>query len=271
MDLEELLQSSLAEAGSCNAASALEGEQVFAVRPGLYLASEHGASNPQVMELCGICLVLNLTSGQGKVPNHFSSCRYINYELVDQPGEDILSRGIREGVKEIQASLDAGEPVLVHCNAGLSRSATVVTAWLMQNYSMKAAVEEVMQRRGRRLRLNVSFWMALAQWERELGKEGPSFDFTEWWLQAWPTGYVLDRRTLDRWAFQKSGFGRLWKWATGWTSRRRFSTCWGHEAMPSWRPHWRRALVDQGQSESCFIQIGKDLRLASGCTWEPGQ
>ena len=24
---------------------------------------------------------------------------------------------------------------------------------------------------------------ALAQWERELGKEGPSFDFTEWWLQ----------------------------------------------------------------------------------------
>ncbi|CAJ1445766.1 unnamed protein product [Effrenium voratum] len=210
MDLEELLQSSLAEAGSCNAASALEGEQVFAVRPGLYLASEHGASNPQVMELCGICLVLNLTSGQGKVPNHFSSCRYINYELVDQPGEDILSRGIREGVKEIQASLDAGEPVLVHCNAGLSRSATVVTAWLMQNYSMKAAVEEVMQRRGRRLRLNVSFWMALAQWERELGKEGPSFDFTEWWLQdfgqmGFPEKRIREALEVGNWVdFEKA-------------------------------------------------------------------
>jgi hypothetical protein len=27
--------------------------------------------------------------------------RYVNYELVDQPGEDILSHAIREGVKEL--------------------------------------------------------------------------------------------------------------------------------------------------------------------------
>ena len=30
-----------------------------------------------------------------------SAERYVNYELVDQPGEDILSLGIREGVKEL--------------------------------------------------------------------------------------------------------------------------------------------------------------------------
>merc|ERR1712232_1063722 len=131
------------------------------------------------------------TKGERKVPNHFADrgVMYINYELTDQPGEDIMTRGIREGTLEIDRVLGSGKTVLVHCSAGLSRSASVVVAWLMKSadLTLEQAVEEVSFRRGRRLQINPSFWMALARWERELRglQPGtpPSLDFTPWWLE----------------------------------------------------------------------------------------
>eukprot|EP00438_Fugacium_kawagutii_P001013 Skav231343 [mRNA] locus=scaffold1905:13388:18524:+ [translate_table: standard] len=77
INLEELLKLSLDAAGGAGPdACATEREQVFQILPRLFLASEFG--------------------GHGKIPNHFDKCRYINYELVDQPGEDI-SPAIRKG------------------------------------------------------------------------------------------------------------------------------------------------------------------------------
>ncbi|CAK9005489.1 unnamed protein product, partial [Durusdinium trenchii] len=135
--------------------------QVFQILPGLYLGSQLGASKLTVIELCDISLVLNLTSGHAKIPNHFEErCRYLNFEVVDQPGEDILSHAIREGVKEIQSALETKMSAMVHCAAGLSRSATVVVAFLMyQGRSLSEAVDQVTRCRGRRLRINPSFWM----------------------------------------------------------------------------------------------------------------
>lgn len=162
---------------------------MFQILPGLFLGSEFGASNSFVINSCNIRVIINLTSGHAKIPNHFDKCRYVNYELVDQPGEDILSHAIREGVKEIHSALQAKEPVMVHCSAALSRSATVVVAYVMcyEGKNLSQAVEHVTRRRGRRLRINPSFWMALAQWERELQDDDsamPSFDFTDWWIEV---------------------------------------------------------------------------------------
>lgn len=142
-------------------------EQIFCIWDHLYLGTEFGATSHSVFEDCRIGFVINLTNGKKRVPNHFEeAASYVNYELADQPGENIMRRGIREGTQHISRWLlncnDAARPaLLVHCMAGLSRSATVIIAWLMsaQGMRLKEAVAHVTERRGRTLHINPSFWM----------------------------------------------------------------------------------------------------------------
>eukprot|EP00928_Gymnodinium_smaydae_P081929 TRINITY_DN65358_c0_g1_i1.p1 TRINITY_DN65358_c0_g1~~TRINITY_DN65358_c0_g1_i1.p1 ORF type:complete len:262 (-),score=29.10 TRINITY_DN65358_c0_g1_i1:44-829(-) len=168
-----------------------EYEQIFEVRAGVYWGSEFGARNPELFQIFRIGAVMNITAGERMVPNVFEDAgvEYINYQLTDQPGEDILSRGIREGVVEIDKLHGKGTPVFIHCSAGLSRSASVALAWLMkyERLTLSEAVHDLTRRRGRRLQINPSFWMALATWEREIqghvAGTPPSFDFTPWWIE----------------------------------------------------------------------------------------
>lgn len=146
---------------------ASESELVFEIWQDVYLGTEHGAASQSLMEELSIGLVINITSGEHKVPNFFApSVSYVNYELIDQPGEDILTEAIRDGTRLISAWISESDhrtAVLVHCSAGLSRSATVLIAWLMSSQSMnlREAVEHVTLRRGRTLRVNPSFWMVI--------------------------------------------------------------------------------------------------------------
>ena len=100
-----------------------------------------------------------------------------------------MTKGIREGCSHIDKWVAEGKQVVLHCSAGLSRSASVVVAWLMRAkvISLKNAIELVYEKRGRRLQINPTIWMALAQWERELFKLGPrtmpSYDFRDYWVE----------------------------------------------------------------------------------------
>ncbi|KIY69077.1 DSPc-domain-containing protein [Cylindrobasidium torrendii FP15055 ss-10] len=49
----------------------------------------------------------------------------------------------------IRAAITAGEPILVHCRHGQSRSVTIVTAFLMQEYNMtlKGALGQIVRAR----------------------------------------------------------------------------------------------------------------------------
>jgi len=82
-----------------------------------------------------------------------------------------------------------GTNVLVHCQAGLSRSTTMVIAWLLKekNFSLAEAAARISEQRGRRPKVNPSFWCFLAGLERELRGWKlctlPSFDFTAWLLE----------------------------------------------------------------------------------------
>ena len=55
--------------------------------------------------------------------------------LKDHPGSDI-KKYFQETTAFIQDGLDAGEAVLVHCSAGISRSPTIVAAYLMTTYKL---------------------------------------------------------------------------------------------------------------------------------------
>ena len=82
-----------------------------------------------------------------------------------------------------------GKTVLVHCSAGLSRSASIILAYLLRSQPagtrLRDAVALLTSARGRMLQVNPGFWMQLAAEERRLDGTGtgtvPSFDFTAWW------------------------------------------------------------------------------------------
>ena len=104
----------------------------------------------------------------------------------------------------VKAWHGAGRRVLVHCSAGLSRSASIVIGLLMElnKVSIKDAAEAVAAARGRRLLVRSPFWTSLARCEqravgggqREQGPPlAPSLDLAPWFcedFEAFPADLV---------------------------------------------------------------------------------
>ena len=81
-------------------------------------------------------------------PNFEEKLKYLVITLADSCLETIIPK-VKETKDFIDASLGEGGKVLVHCNDGMSRSGSLVIAYIMQTYGMdfKAALNYVQQRR----------------------------------------------------------------------------------------------------------------------------
>lgn len=186
--IQALLDSSLAAARQDGAAA--EEEKVFHIHDHVYLGTRFGAAARELLEGLGIGAVINVTAGAARVPNYFegSGMQYLHIELMDELVSDPLDAA-RQACEAITWWGHEGTNVLVHCQAGLSRSTTVVIAWLLKekNLSLAEAAALISERRGRRPKVNPSFWCFLAGLERELRGwklcTPPSFDFTAWMLE----------------------------------------------------------------------------------------
>ena len=92
----------------------------------LYLGDADAAATWLVLEELKISHVVNASQG----PNHFADrLRYFSVDVADSPEEDLLSY-VDDVVNFIHDALSTGENVLVHCHMGVSRSASLVIAWL---------------------------------------------------------------------------------------------------------------------------------------------
>eukprot|EP01105_Mastigella_eilhardi_P016025 TRINITY_DN3678_c0_g1_i2.p1 TRINITY_DN3678_c0_g1~~TRINITY_DN3678_c0_g1_i2.p1 ORF type:complete len:164 (+),score=40.56 TRINITY_DN3678_c0_g1_i2:77-568(+) len=105
------------------------------IAKGLWLGSAIGASNRHWMTRERIRYVLNAT---GEVPNFFDGDPLLTYcrlELSDALNEDIVQHAdtICDFIKQAKQR-DCG--VLVHCQAGVSRSASAVLIYLMKEGHM---------------------------------------------------------------------------------------------------------------------------------------
>lgn len=98
----------------------------------LYLGSYNDSKDREALRSLGIASILNVARF---LPNHFKTeLEYHNIPLEDNTGEDAGAR-FSEGIDFIERSRDS-EPrkrVLVHCQGGYSRSASIVLAFLMKN------------------------------------------------------------------------------------------------------------------------------------------
>jgi hypothetical protein len=201
-------------------APVLPSEKFFHVKGGVFLGTEYGAVDPVTFKSLGIGAVVNLACTKSNVvPNAFAAdgVAYLCFPLSDLPGANVRSI-FKPAVEFIEEHRSSGTRVLVHCSAGLSRSASIVVAWLMNSevrlrpasaeasgaidsrHILHDAVTLLACARGRRLQINPGFWLELAAEERRLmgWKRGtpPSLDFSGWWIEDFGRMGVPDEKIL---------------------------------------------------------------------------
>ncbi|XP_077516240.1 dual specificity protein phosphatase 19-like [Amblyomma americanum] len=140
--------------------------QVGEVLPGLYIGSQDAAADWSLLESRGVTHVVNAAAST--VPNFHEDrgLTYMALELLDLP-EFTLSRATIDTTCDfIEGALSSGRSVLVHCNAGVSRSCALVLAFLMlrRGASLGEALEKTRSARPS-VRPNEGFLRQLAELE----------------------------------------------------------------------------------------------------------
>lgn len=144
---------------------------------GLYLGDWRCASNKISLQDKNIKNVLNITKNH---PNLFESeYNYLHYIAEDSPTENFydVMKGGSEFINNCQE--EKKENILVHCEAGISRSATVVMAFLIKhkNYNLKNAYFYTKSKRNK-ISPNYGFIRLLLKWEQEiLGSNSCTFEW----------------------------------------------------------------------------------------------
>lgn len=105
-----------------------------------------------------------------QLPSRF---HHLKIELPDIPSADI-SVHFNAVYEHIEAARDRDVAVLVHCGAGVSRSATLCVAYLMRRFSWGAvrARNHVLEKR-KKISVNEGFWMVLCKLQKALGIQDP--------------------------------------------------------------------------------------------------
>ena len=136
--------------------------QLACLTPHLYLSAAT-ALHPSSLACCRISLVINTTADLPLCP--VDGARSVRVSVEDDSRTDLyhhldtITRAIREEAEQ-------GGVVLVHCVAGVSRSATLCLAYLTRYYcSLEEAWQHVKTIRPW-VRPNYSFMEQLVQWEK---------------------------------------------------------------------------------------------------------
>ncbi|XP_029030695.1 dual specificity protein phosphatase 19-like isoform X1 [Betta splendens] len=137
--------------------------QVGVVRPFLLLASQDAAHDIDTLQRYKVSHVLNVAFG---VTNLFSDqLVYKTLQILDLPDTDITSY-VEECSTFIDRAREQDGVVLVHCNAGVSRSSSVVIGYLMlrEGLPFDAAYSQVKQARPS-IRPNPGFYQQLQSYK----------------------------------------------------------------------------------------------------------
>ncbi|KAH6567481.1 hypothetical protein BASA62_006111 [Batrachochytrium salamandrivorans] len=132
----------------------------------LYLASCHAATR-RYLKLHNITHVIRLGWGFPTYCTHSDGVEYHDFPIMDSPTVNIRFL-FEETTTIIEAARLGGESVLVHCHAGVSRSSTIVLAYMIKYMKMPLDVAWNTAYKIRPIiRPNSGFAEALQQYEME--------------------------------------------------------------------------------------------------------
>jgi hypothetical protein len=134
--------------------------------PGLYLGNIESAYNKHRLRELGVSHIVSIIENPAPYPDRFL---YYLVELPDIETTNLFAH-FDDACRFIDSAVvDSGRSCLVHCHAGMSRSATIVIAWIMKTFLLCAKDAEEFVRDQRPIILpNSGFLNQLQQWENEL-------------------------------------------------------------------------------------------------------
>lgn len=148
-------------------------EEPVEILPYLYLGSEYHASCKETLQRLGITSLLNVSQS---CPNHFEDSFIYKSIPVEDSGNEEISIWFNEAIDFIENTKSENGKVLVHCHAGISRSATICMAYIMatKRICMDEAYEYVKSKR-RIVSPNFNFMGQLLSFESQVF--APSFRY----------------------------------------------------------------------------------------------
>jgi protein-tyrosine phosphatase len=126
--------------------SSFDEDDMNKIEDGLYLGNLEAARNKNVLEREGITHVLGLLD-TFRYYDKFDGIIYHTIELPDYQSQNILQY-VPEALSFISEALNSGR-ILVHCAAGVSRSASIVISYMMvkHSWSFQSAFDYVRSKR----------------------------------------------------------------------------------------------------------------------------
>ena len=139
------------------------------IRPGLWIGSEGDSKSASFVEKHGISLVVNCSK---TIPTlNLPGIEYYRIPVDDATDQnDTILSHFPVVVRAIDSVLQRGKGVLVHCRAGMQRSAATVAAFLMYKYNLTAknAIAAIKARKSETFWPTPTFADALAKYEKQL-------------------------------------------------------------------------------------------------------
>lgn len=163
------------------------------VIPGMYIGSTEGTVEEQV--------VLDktthiLTVAHNGLPEKIPGIKYMQIDILDCPTEMIINH-FQKSFEFIGGAMREGGCVFVHCGRGISRSGTIVMAYLMQtrNLDVSGAFSLVSQRRPS-VYPNIGFQLQLHLFEKTRKVDCPKLFNLEAELVIWIKQKLRDVKRL---------------------------------------------------------------------------
>jgi len=139
------------------------------IQPGLWIGSEGDSQNPKFFPKNNIGFVVNCTKNIPFLKLPGVDCYRI--PIDDAPREnDVILSHFPVVVLSIDTVLQRGKGVLVHCRAGMQRSAATVAAYLMFKYNLscKNAIAAIKSQKTETFWPVPTFAHALSAYEKQL-------------------------------------------------------------------------------------------------------